>query len=105
MFNQRLSRVPPTGIIAAIALVTLLLAGCGTESAAGTSNGGAPDEVATPTGLQKVTPSDRIYTIEDVKAAGLKTLHHYDVAELPEALKVPDSPAVGEAAASERAVT
>lgn len=86
MLSQRLSCVLPTGLFAAIALVTLLLAGCGTESTAGTSDGGVPGEVANPTGLQKVTPSDRIYTVEDLTGAGLKALHQYDVAELPEAL-------------------
>ena len=80
MLGQRLSRVLPTGLFAAIALVTLLLAGCGTDDGASSSD--RPQAG----GLQKVTPSDRIYTIEDVEAAGVKTLHHYDVAELPEAL-------------------
>lgn len=86
MPNQRLSRVLPTGLFAAIALVTLLLVGCGTDDGANPSGQGEPGQVAAATGIQKVTPSDRIYTIEDMTAAGMKTLHHYDVAELPEAL-------------------
>jgi len=86
MLGQRLSRVLPTGLFAAIALVTLLLAGCGTDDGASPSDEGEPGEVAAATGIQKVTPSDRIYTIEDLTGAGMKILHDYDVAELPEAL-------------------
>lgn len=88
MFNPRLSRLPLASLLVATALFSLLVAACGTEEAASPSDESeaAPAEEAAGVEIRKVTPSDRMYTIEDLKAAGLKTLHHYDVAELPEAM-------------------
>ena len=85
MFHQRVSRLPFAGLLVAGVILSLLVAGCGTEGDAGSSDRDEPGGAAA-TGLQRVTPSDRIYTIEDLTGAGLKILHQYDVAELPEAL-------------------
>jgi len=85
MFNPRLSRPRLVGLLAAGVLFSLLVAGCGTEEAASPSDEVEAGEVGAAEGVQKVTPSDHTYMIEDLETAGLKTLHHYDVAELPEA--------------------
>ena len=87
MFSPRLNRLRLASLLVATMLFSLLVAACGTEESASSSEGGEAEAPAAGDVLvQKVMPSDRIYTVDDLEAAGLKTLHHYDVAELPEAL-------------------
>jgi len=83
MFTLRSSRLPLAGLLLPVALPLFLSAGCGSEG--GGSAEGGPGGAAG-TAIQKVTPSDRVYAVEDLTAAGLKTMHHYDVAGLPEAV-------------------
>ena len=83
MSSPCLNRLPLAGLLLPVALMLSLSAGCGAEQGGSAAGGGG---AAPGTTVQKVTPSDRVYTVEDLEAAGLKTLHHYDVSGLPEAV-------------------
>jgi hypothetical protein len=56
--------------------VTAAVLGC----SSGGSAGGQPEPRAT---IQKITPSARVYTADDLRAAGLRVSRDYDVAGLP----------------------
>ncbi len=62
-------------------VLSLALAACGSEG-----DGGSEAASGDGQGLARLTPSDRVYTVDDLTTAGLKTLHHYDIEELPDAL-------------------
>jgi len=67
--------------IALLLLATVLVsAACG--AGAGTPAASAPQEQV----FEKVMPSDRVYAIEDLLAAGLKKSKHYNVEGLPAAI-------------------
>ena len=56
----------------------MLVAACGSDSG---GSGGAAS-------IPRVVASDRIYTVDDLKAAGVKPVKQYDVEELPGAIEV-----------------
>ena len=62
----------------AVALLTIVACGSGADTA---------DTTVSPEGtFQKVTPSDRVFTFDDLVAAGFKKGKEYNVEELPGAL-------------------
>jgi hypothetical protein len=64
-------------IFAFLALAMAILPGCGGEAEGGAA---ASKEV------QRIVASDRVYTANDLKTAGLKVMHEYNVAGLPNAV-------------------
>jgi len=64
-------------IAVGLAVVFLALAACAPDAEV------AGDTPASETGFQQVTPSDRIFTLEDFEAAGVKHGKDYDVEGLP----------------------
>lgn len=63
-------------LIALILALVAPVAGCGGE---------AGDANPTPQVVQRIFPSARMYTADDLKAAGLKVMHVYDITGLPHA--------------------
>jgi len=72
-FHPR-SRRRWAGIVAGLFIASLVAVACGPDSI-----GRTPAEE----GFQKVTPSDRVYAIEDLFAMGFKKSKQYDVEGLP----------------------
>ena len=62
------------GVLAGLFIATLAAAACGPDSI-----GRTPEEE----GFQEATPSDRVYAIEDLLAAGFKKSKQYNVEGLP----------------------
>ena len=63
--------------VAIAALAVVLVAACGTDSGA---SGGSS--------VARVIENDRVYTVDDLKSAGAKSVKQYDVEELPGAVAV-----------------
>ena len=72
---ERKTRRAATALMPLIALLAVVACG-------GAGDGG---EKAASTGFQKVTPSDTVYTIDDLLAMGFKKSKNYNVEGLPEA--------------------
>ena len=67
-------------VVLSLALIPVTLAACG-SGAAGEDAAGSPKGA-----FQKVVPSDRIYTADDLLGVGFKKSRRYNVEELPEAV-------------------
>ena len=67
----------------AVALVAALLVAAGCRLA---EDGKGTRGAAGPAGTAKITPSGRVYSAEDLRAAGLKVAREYDVSGLPESV-------------------
>ncbi len=74
-FNRADRNIAATFLLAIV--VAVVAVACGTDSA----SGGASS-------VPRVVASDRIYTIDDLTAAGVKTVKEYDVEDLPGATAV-----------------
>ena len=76
--------LPLLALAALLASVSILTAGCGQEgeTAAGDTAAGEPTAPA----FQRITPSDRTYAVDDLRAFGMKANLEYDVEGLPEAV-------------------
>ena len=84
MTHQACRYLPLLALAALLASVSVLTAACGQEgeTAAGDTAAGEPAAPA----FQRITPSDRTYTVEDLRAFGMKANLQYDVEGLPEAI-------------------
>ena len=83
--HQRMSRLSLRGLVVAagglFAAVVLVACGSDGDSAAVSSTRGAD-------ALQKINAVDRIYTVDDLRAAGMKTSKQFDVTGLTGAVDV-----------------
>jgi len=84
---MRQLRTPVLFAIAGLAAAALVACGAEGSTAEGTSQKpAASGKTSAGAELQRVIPSERIYTIDDLRAGGLKTIKEYDTRELPEAI-------------------
>lgn len=70
--------------LSVLALSALFALGCGSEDGLKTVESGAG--AAPVKEIQRLFPSDRTYTADDLVAAGMKVMNKYDVAELDHAV-------------------
>lgn len=76
--------LPLLALAALLATVSVLTAACASEEQPA-ENIQAAGEPAAPD-FQRITPSDRTYTVDDLRAFGMKANLEYDVEGLPEAI-------------------
>lgn len=79
MFNQAKSNALTRISLLIAGLVLMAAMACGTDAPAAQSASAPEEEGVDP----RITVSDRLFTVEDLKAAGAKANKEYDVAELP----------------------
>jgi len=84
MTHQVRRYLPLLALAALLASVSILTAACGPdgETATGDTGSGEPAAPA----FQRITSSDRTYTVEDLRAFGMKANLQYDVEGLPNAV-------------------
>ena len=84
MTRQTRRYLPLLALATLLAATLVLTAACASDEETA-ENVGAAGEPAAPA-FQRITPSDRIYTVEDLRAFGMKANLQYDVEGLPEAI-------------------
>jgi hypothetical protein len=74
-FNRVVKKIVTTLVLTVV--LAIVAVACGTDAA---GSGGSA--------VSRVVASDRIYSVDDLKAAGAKTVKEYDVEDLPGAMAV-----------------
>ncbi|MBM3957354.1 MAG: hypothetical protein FJ313_04815 [Gemmatimonadetes bacterium] len=80
---QLFSRLAPSTIAATAALIAVSAVAC--ASGGGSAGGTGPSPEVT-SAFTKVTPSERVYTVEDLRAIGMRANLQYRVEGLPNAV-------------------